>query len=91
MEKTPIPEALQPAPPPPPPEIIERPAGRDCSKCSFYGALHKTTGICRLHPPVPVAQLVAGADGKAQWLTNAIWPTAIEGQWCGQFKPALDG
>lgn len=87
-----IPLAIAPAPQEPVlPVLEERAAGRDCKNCAYFGVLNKHVGICRLNPPTPYGVLVTRQDGTPQWMTQSVWPSAIEGQWCGQFKPALDG
>ena len=66
---------------------IERPEGRSCGTCSFFG-VHKTgQTMCRAHPPVTTQIAVADPNGGVKWLVSSAFSMINPEDWCGEYKP----
>lgn len=67
---------------------------RSCATCYYRGVAKmgdgSVRGVCRRHPPTTHINLVP-VGGAAQLISQAVWPTVDDADWCGVFKRRLDG
>lgn len=63
-----------------------------CEKCRYSSALpNETVFECRQQPPSASVHPLQRSATAIDWQTFSTYPRVKPDQWCGQFKPHVDG